>query len=452
MKQIRIAAMPHVGGFHVASWRRPDSRADDPFAPEIYFDLARIAERGKLDALFFGDSVALWPLPEEFRYRTARLGAWDALVMAGALAAVTKNIGIVATAHTEFHEPFVLARQFASLDRISHGRIGWNVVTSGLADEQANFSAMTLAPPAQRYERAAEFVDVVKGLWDSWEDDVLIVDRESGVYYDPAKLHVLDHHGKYYDVRGPLNMLRPLQGHPVIAQAGGSAAGKALAGSIGELIFTTYTGETAKTYSREVRDIAQAAGRDPAQITILGTLMPVVAATQEEAEAKWQFLQDSAPPELANTTMELMLGAKLSSFKWDEPLPQSFDEPAPIEALRNQILGIRNPDGSLPTVEELTRLFKAPGIVVGTPELVADYMEAEVDSGAVDGFMILLQGLPDELADFVDLVVPELQQRGRFRKEYDDDGTLRGRLGLSRPENRFAVEAGNTTSLVGECL
>jgi FMN-dependent oxidoreductase (nitrilotriacetate monooxygenase family) len=440
VNHIPIATMPHIGGWHGAAWRRPTSRAEDFTNPNLWVELAQIAEGAKLDAVFYGDSFSLWPVPEHLRPFTARIGAWDAMTISSMVAAQTEKIGIIATAHTEFVHPYALARQFATLDRISGGRAGWNLVTSGTPGDQSNFDAIAeLASPESRYERAFEYLEVVKGLWDSWEDDAFIIDRAKGVFFDGAKLHAVKHRGKYFNVDGPLNVARPIQGYPVIAQAGGSAPGRQLAGSIGELLFTALSGQAAVGYRSGVRRIAAEAGRVPDRdMTVLAQLTPVVAETHEEAQQKWQFLQENTPEELLRSPVEMMLAHDLSQYPSDMPISELKGIQGGIEGYRQTVLSYRNPDGSIPTIAELVRGFKGPGTVVGSAEEVADYMEAEVAAGACDGFLLFLQGIPDELQDFVDLVIPELRRRGRFRTEYDDDGTLRGRFGFSRPRNQFA--------------
>lgn len=443
---IPLAVMPHIGGWHLASWRRPASRAEDYWDPALWVEIAQLAESAKFDAVFYGDNYSLIPVPEHFRPRTGRMGAWDAVVISTAVAMATEKIGIVATAFTEFVAPYALARQFATLDRVSKGRIAWNVVTSGTPGDQANFSAAPLASPEARYERAAEYVQVVKGLWDSWEDDAFVIDRDSGIFFHADRLHTLNHHGKYFDVAGPLNVARPLQGHPVIAQAGGSGPGKQLAGTVGELLFTPLNGEAAVAYTREVRQIALSAGRRTNDLVVLAQLTPIVGRTREEAQAKWDWLQSRMPEEILRATIEMYLGgADLSALPPDLPITE-LKLTGGIEGFRNAVLAYRNPDGSVPTIAQMLRGYPGPGTIIGSPDEIADYMEAEIAAGACDGFLLLLHGIPDELADFVELVVPELRRRGRFRSDYADDGTLRSRLGLARPDNSLARTNATTPS------
>lgn len=435
-EHIPVCAMPHAGGWHQASWRREGARGNDIWDPELWRGVGQTAERGLLDAVFFADNQALWPVPEHLRHHTAKVGVWDALIAAAVVATVTERIGIVATAHTEFHHPYSLARQLACLDHLSHGRMGWNIVTSGIPAEYANFGKEQSQSKELLYARATEFVEAVKKLWDSWEDDAYLIDQEAGVFFDPEKLHTPAHSGEYFSTQGPLNVIRPPQGHPVFAQAGGSGPGKVLAGTVGELIFTPLSGEAAVRYSQDVRQIAADAGREPGAVKVLAQLMPVVAATDEEAEAKWATLQRLLHPDIARGVIEAMLGEDISGYDLDQPLPDN-GQAGVIQGYRQSVTNFRMPDGRVPTVRELLENFKGPGTVVGSPQTIADYMEREVDSGACDGFCLLVQGLPEELDDFVDMVVPELQARGRFHTSYPA-GMFREQLGLTRPVNQFA--------------
>lgn len=434
-KQIALCAMPHAGGWHWASWRRPGTAGNDIWNPELWRQIAVTAENAKLDAVFLADNLTLWTVPEHLRHHTAKVGGWDATVLATVMAGATSQIGIIATAHTEYQQPYILARQFACLDHASRGRSGWNVVTSGTPNELPNFRQGDPPTSEQRYARATEFIEVVKGLWDSWEDDAYVVDQDEGVFYDPSKLHLLQHTGEHYSVRGPLNVMRPPQGHPVIAQAGGSQAGKQLAGGQGELVFTPLTGHAAAQYRQEILTIAAKGGRSEGAVKTLSQLMPVVGETQAQAEEKWKWLQSQLHPDLARGQIAAMLGIDLAEYPMDEPLPDDLGSNAGIQGYREAVQSFRKPDGTKPTIRELLNTYRGPGTVVGDANTVADYMEAEIDSGACDGFVLLLQGVPEELNDFVRLVVPELQRRGRFRTEYESS-TLRERFGFERPSNR----------------
>jgi alkanesulfonate monooxygenase len=359
---------------------------------------------------------------------------WDALIMTTAMATATEKIGLVATAHTEYHEPYALARQLACLDHLSRGRAGWNVVTSSGLQDARNFSDAPPPSGEERYEKAAEFVELVKRLWDSWEDDAYVLDQERGIYFDPDKLHPTAFHGQYYYADGPLNVMRPPQGYPVIAQAGTSGPGRMLAGAIAELIFTPLTGDMGRAYRDDIHRLAAEAGRDPRGIKVLAQITPVMGRTDEEAAAKWKWLQDRLDPDVALGQLGAMLAVDLSGFPLDEPLPDLPDNGG-IQGYRQAVQATMG-SGRRPTLREMISEVKGVGTVVGSAATVADYMEAEVANGACDGFVLCLQGTPEELEDFVEFVVPELQCRGRFRTEYEAD-TLRGHFGFSRPSNQF---------------
>ena len=374
----------------------------------------------------------------EVRHRTAKVGGWDAFVLATAMATVTSRIGIVATGHTEFYPPFTIARKVACIDHLSKGRAGWNVVTSAGPQDTKNFHDRGQPPTEERYARASEFVEVVKGLWDSWDDDAYEIDQAVGTFYDPAKMHVLKHRGRYYTVEGPLNVARPPQGYPVLAQAGLSGPGRRFAGEVGELIFMPLNGATGAATAAEIRGYAVKAGREPEDIKILSQVLPITGRTDAEAEEKWEFLQQAMDMDIARGSVGSMLSLNLSTVPLDEPLPElgttdrvqgGRDAAEAFIAKRTAALG------RPPTVRELILEYRGSGVVVGSAQTVADYLEAEVDAGVCDGFVLLTHGLPEDFDDFVSLVVPELQRRGRFRSEYTG-ATLREHLGLRRPASR----------------
>jgi FMN-dependent oxidoreductase (nitrilotriacetate monooxygenase family) len=433
---IPVCVMPHAGGWHQASWRRPNTKGNDIWNIDLWLELARTAERGKLDAVFMADNQSLWPVPENLRHHTAKVGVWDALIMATAMASVTERIGLVATAHTEFHQPYELARQLACIDHLSHGRAGWNIVTSAGPQDAKNFSNAGQVSTELRYQKATEFVDVVKKLWDSWEDDAYLIDQEAGIFFDPAKLHATNFAGNHYHVEGPFNVMRPPQGYPVLAQAGSSGPGRHLAATVGEIIFSPLGGAVGKAYRDDVLRIAQEAGRDFGAVKVLAQITPVIGRTGQEANDKWDWLQDNLHPDLARGVVEAMLGIDLSPYPLDEPLPD-LGATDRIQGYRDAVLSY-SVDGRTPTVREFLTGFKGPGTLIGDAQTIADHMESEIAAGVCDGFVLCLQGCPEELEDFVDLVVPELRRRGRFRSDYEAD-TLRGHLGLSRPSNQFAA-------------
>lgn len=434
-KEMILCGMPHLGSWHYGAWRLPNAQ-NDFWNLEMWREYARRAEAAKFDAVFYADHMSLWPVVESVRHHTAKVGGWDALMLGAVTAEVTEKIGIICTGHTEYQSPYPLARQLAVLDHISGGRAGWNIVTSSGEWEVGNFREGAARPTEERYERAEEFADAVTGLWDSWEDDAYLIDKESGVFYDPEKLHQLNHRGKYYHVDGPLNVMRPPQGHPVLAQAGSSGPGTAFAAKTAELVFTPLSGQAAIDYANRVRSLAAENGRDPSKIRVLEQLLPVVAETDEAAEVKWAEMQSLQNIEVAMSIIQIMLGVDLSGLELDEPVPE-LEDTNNIRSYREAIMNVRRPDGSKPTLREIVLDWKGPGTVVGSPKTVADWMIAEVDSGACDGFVTLGQAMPDSFNDFFDMVVPELQRRGRFRTEYPEGKTFRERIGLERPANRF---------------
>lgn len=431
-KNITMCVLPHAGGYHNAAWRRPDGGSDRIWEWEQWKCIAQTAERGLFDAIFIADLVALWPIREDLRHLTTKVGQWDAFTLAAAMAVVTERIGIVATAHTEYNEPYNIARRVASLDHLSRGRAGWNVVTSASQDQAVNFGFDAQIPREERYRRAWEFVEVVTKLWDTWEDDSYLVDKEAGAFYDPTKVRLVEHSGEHYRVRGPLNVMRPPQGHPVIAQAGASGPGRRLAAGIGEIVFTPHSGEVAKAYYDEVKQAAVEMGRDPDDVKILSQINPIVASTDQAAEAEWQRLQEMLDPRLAISTLEFMLDTDLAGLGLDDPIPVPEGESSRLQGYREAVA--HEIKTGNPTLRDLLHRYRGPGTQVGSAATIADYMETEVDNGSCDGFVLLLQGVPDELESFVEHVVPELQARGRYRAAYDSS-TLRGHLGLGRPAN-----------------
>jgi FMN-dependent oxidoreductase (nitrilotriacetate monooxygenase family) len=439
-KEMHICVLPHAAGYHQASWRRPRTVGNDIWNWDLWRGIAQRAEAARLDAVFLADNVSLWPVPEEVRHRTAKVGGWDAFVMATAMATATSQIGIVATGHTEFYAPYTIARKVACIDHLSRGRAGWNVVTSAGPQDAKNYHDRGQPANHERYARATEFVDVVKGLWDSWDDDAYEIDQAAGRFYDPAKLHELNHHGHFYDVAGPLNVMRPPQGYPVLAQAGLSGPGRRFAGTIGELIFTPLNGSAGRAAAEEIRGFAAEAGRRRDDLRILSQVLPITGRTDAEAEGKWEFLQNAMEMEIARGQVGSMLSLDLSTLPLDQPLPElgttdrvqgGRDAAKAYIAKRAEVLG------RPPTVRELIVSYRGSGVVVGSAKTVADYLESEVDSGACDGFVVLTHGLPEDFDDFVSLAIPELQRRGRFRTEYRGS-TLRDHLGLRRPVSQYA--------------
>ena len=440
-KTLKLGVFLQEAGHHIAGWRSAGSPADDAIAFGRYVQLAREAERGYLDLLFIQDSSAMRGAGNlDTLSRTARALTWEPLTALAALSQVTQHIGLVGTATTTYNAPYALARQFASLDHLSGGRAGWNLVTSNNEAEAANFGQAQHAAHGERYARAEEFLAVVKGLWDSWDDDALLIDKASGRYFDPAGVRFLNHHGAHFEVSGPLTVARPPQGHPLLVQAGSSPTGRALGATHADVIFTAQAeiGE-ALAFSDDMRARAKAASRAGAPLIMPG-LMPIVGATRAEAEAKFARLQDLVDPALALATLATTLGeVDLSAYPLDGPLPPLPPANGP-QSRRAMLIEMAQRENL--TIRQLAlRVTGARGhlIVVGTADDVADVMGAWFHAGAADGFNIMPAEFPGGLTDFVDGVVPVLHKRGLRRAGYES-GTLRDRLGLSRPRRAEVAE------------
>jgi FMN-dependent oxidoreductase (nitrilotriacetate monooxygenase family) len=398
-------------------------------------------ERGRFDAWFMADHLAVLNMPMAALKRSATVTSFDPLTLLPALAMVTEHLGLIATASSTFEPAYMIARRFASLDHISGGRAGWNLVTTSNPDAALNFGLTEHMEHGERYRRAREFFDVVTGLWDSWADDAFILDVENGIYFDPERMHVLDHKGEFLSVRGPLNIARPIQGWPVIVQAGASDAGRQLAAETAEMIFAS-GGKLAEAqrYYADVRARAEQAGRDPDHIKILPGCLVVVGDTAEEARNKRALLDSLVHPDSGIASLSIALGCDASVFDLDGPLPE-IPESNASKSGRERVIERARRDNL--TVRQLAQIAGSYGglALVGTPAMIADQMEEWLYSDACDGFNIMFPWVPGGLDDFVDRVVPELQRRNLFRREYEGK-TLRQNLGLPRPESRFFDERG----------
>ncbi|WP_437307256.1 LLM class flavin-dependent oxidoreductase [Sorangium sp. So ce388] len=442
--QLHLNAFLMSVGHHEASWRLPES---DPFANtnvEHFKNLARIAERGRLDSLFLADSPVLW---NNVGRRPA--GTLEPTVLLAALAGVTQHIGLIATASTTYNEPFNLARRFASLDHISGGRAGWNIVTTAGVDAARNFNLEELPAHSDRYARAAEFIDVSLKLWDSWEDDAPLGDKENGVWGDDRKIHAPRHVGRYFKVEGALNVPRPPQGYPLLVQAGSSEDGKELAARYAEAVFTAQqTLADAQQFYTDLKARVRALGRDPEGIKILPGIVPVIGATEAEAQALDAELDRLIKPEYAKRQLAQTLRVKPEDLDLDAELPKDLPSEDQIEGAKSRYtLIVTLARRERLTVRQLIgRLGGGRGhrTFAGTPEQVADAIQHWWEQGAADGFNVMPPVLPSGLEAFVDHVVPILQRRGLFRTEYEGS-TLRDRYGLPRPANlnhgRDLVEA-----------
>ncbi|MBD1597683.1 LLM class flavin-dependent oxidoreductase [Pseudomonas typographi] len=434
--QLKLGAFLANSGHHVAAWRHPLAQADASQDFEHFKHIAETAERGKLDALFIADVVGLWGHHYDALSRTARAEHFEPLTLMAALAAVTEHIGLIATATTTYNEPYHIARKFASLDHLSKGRAAWNVVTSVVSDEAWNFGREQHVEHGDRYQRAEEFVEVVKGLWDSWDDDAFVRDKDSGVYFDVQRLHTLNHRGEHFSVRGPLNVARAPQGHPVLVQAGASEAGRTLAARIAEVIFASSSEvPAAQAFYRDIKQRAAAFGRDPDTVKILPGVTPFIADTREQAQALFEEFQALIDPVLGLRLLADTLGddIDLSGHDLDGPLP-----PTPAGqrgSRRDKVLELARSENL--SIRQLYLRLAGGNPVIGTAEDVADTFEAWFEARACDGFNVFFPYFPGAIDTFVDQVIPLLQQRGLFRLNYEGQ-TLRENLGLPRPGNRFS--------------
>jgi FMN-dependent oxidoreductase (nitrilotriacetate monooxygenase family) len=439
-RQLHLGAFMRPVSIHTAAWRYPGGLPDANFNFKHLKRFAQTLERGRFDAFFMADHLAVLNMPMQALKRSATVTSFDPLTLLPALAVVTEHLGLIATASTTYNEPYHVARKFASLDHISGGRAGWNVVTSGNPDEAMNFGLEKHVGHAERYRRAREFFDVVTGLWDSWADDAFIRDMEAGVYFDPEKLHILNHHGEHLNVRGPLNIARPIQGWPVIVQAGASEAGRQLAAETAEVAFGAGSNiANARAFYADVKGRMEKLGRSPDHMKILPGAFIVFGETVTEAREKRARLDSLVHYDSAIASLSIALGHDASGFDPDGPLP-GIPESNASQSARDRIVELARRENL--TVRQLAqRVGGYSGLAfVGTPSTIADHMEEWLLTKASDGFNVMFPYLPAGLDDFVDRVVPELQSRGLLRREYEGT-TLRENLGLPRPENHFFPSA-----------
>ncbi|MXP65034.1 LLM class flavin-dependent oxidoreductase [Roseomonas sp. M0104] len=435
-RQLHLGAFMRPTTIHTGAWRYPGAFPDANFNFAHLKRFAQTLEQGCFDAFFMADHLALLNMPMEALKRSHTVTSFDPLTLLPALAAVTERIGLIATASTTFNEPYHVARKFASLDHLSGGRAGWNVVTTSNPDAALNFGLEEHVEHGERYRRGREFFDVVTGLWDSWADDAFLRDQEQGLFFDPDRLHVLDHRGEHFRVRGPLNVARPIQGWPVIVQAGASEAGRQLAAETAEVIFAaTPTLADGQRFYRDVKGRLAALGRAPEQLKILPGAFVVVGGTPEEARAKRARLDSLVYYESGIAALSIALGHDASRFDPDGSLPEIPPSNASHSG-RERAIALAQREGL--TVRQLAqRLGGYAGLaMVGTAASIADQMEEWLLSEACDGFNVMFSHVPGGLDDFVGQVVPELQRRGLFRRAYEGR-TLRDHLGLPRPANRF---------------
>jgi alkanesulfonate monooxygenase len=435
-KQLRLGAFMRPVSIHTGAWRYPGAWPDANFNFERLKQLAQTLERGRFDAFFMADHLALLNMPIEALQRSHTATSFEPFTLLSALAQHTRHLGLIATASTTFDEPFHIARRFASLDHLSGGRAGWNIVTTSNPDAALNFGREDHMEHDARYDRAREFHDVVTGLWDSWADDAFVRDVDSGRFFDPAKLHVLAHKGEHLSVRGPLHIARPVQGWPVIVQAGASEAGRQLAAETAELIFAAPgTLANARAFYADIKSRMRKLGRDPEHLKILPGAFTIVADTVDEAKAIRAKLDSLVHYDSAIASLSIALGHDASSFDPDGPLPEVPPTNA-SQSGRERVIELARRENL--TVRQLAQRLGGYGglAFVGTARTIADEMQEWLESEGSDGFNVMFPWLPGGLHAFVDRVVPELQRRGIFRQEYEGR-TLRENLGLPRPANRF---------------
>jgi FMN-dependent oxidoreductase (nitrilotriacetate monooxygenase family) len=442
-RMLRLGGFFSVPGNHLAGWRHPDAVPTYDMDFQGYAHITQVAEAAKFDCIFFQDTVGVsgsrqLARGERARSKLSRTVKLEPTAALAALAMVTERIGLVATATTTYNEPYNIARRFMSIDHMSEGRAGWNLVTSQIEDESENFGFDQHMAHAERYERAEEFYEVVTGLWDSWEDGGLLRNKETGQYMDRDKVHFLDHVGKHFRVKGPLNITRSPQGWPVIAQAGSSEAGRELAARTADVVFTAQTQiEPAKAFYADIKKRAAKYGRAPDDIKIMPGLTPVLGRTMDDARANYDYLQSLMPDDVALLSLSHIAGGlDLAKYPLDGPLP---DLPPSNAAKARQALVVKTARDNNMTLRQIARHTAAGTghrVIVGTAEYMADEMEKWLDGEAADGFNVVCNHYPRPFEDFCTQVVPLLQQRGVFRKDYEGR-TLRENLGLKIPENRY---------------
>jgi FMN-dependent oxidoreductase (nitrilotriacetate monooxygenase family) len=435
-RQLRLGAFMRPVSIHTGAWRYPGAYPDANFNFGHLKRFAQTLERAKFDAFFMADHMAVLNMPLDALKRSHTVTSFEPFTLLSALSQVTERIGLVATGSTTFDAPYHIARRFASLDHLSGGRAGWNIVTTSNPDAALNFGLEEHVEHGERYRRAREFYDVVTGLWDSWADDAFVRNVEDGIYFDPTKMHVLNHKGEHLSVRGPLNIARPIQGWPVIVQAGASEAGRQLAAETAEAVFTAQSDLAAgRQFYADVKGRMEKLGRSRDHMKILPACFVVVGHTVDEARAKRAKLDSLVHYANAIGSLSIAIGHDASKFDPDAPLPE-IPESNASKSGRQRAIDLAKRENL--TVRQLAqRLGGYSGLaMVGTPATIADEMEEWLVTEGSDGFTVMFPSLPEGLDDFVDLVVPELLRRGLFRREYEGV-TLRENLGLPRPKNRF---------------
>jgi FMN-dependent oxidoreductase (nitrilotriacetate monooxygenase family) len=433
-KRMRLGVYAMATGNHIAGWRHPGAQ-DNAEKIESFISIAKACERGKLDFIFVGDNVACYL--DDHPGSVARL---EPTTLHAALSQHTTHLGLIGTASSTFSEPYNVARLFASLDHISKGRAGWNVVTTSSEEAAENFGK-PLPAHGVRYEMAAEFVEVVQALWDSWEDGVRIANRETGQYLDKSKIHEIEHKGRFFSVKGPLNHSRAPQGRPVIVQAGSSTDGQKFAARFAEIMFTVqHDKEESKEFCAGMRRQMAEFGRAPDECKILVGFMPIAGRTTTEAHAKMEQLMKYVDETSAMKVASGRIGTDISQFPLDGPVPD-FKLDGHIQSyVKVMVSEARRKNLRLRDLYNNMAIARGYYVCCGSAEQVADEMEAWVSEGAADGFMLMPAHFPEAFDDFIDLVVPELQKRGIYRCDYEGR-TLRENLGLAIPSNPHTATA-----------
>ena len=437
--QMKLGLSMRYLGYHDAAWRHPEVPPGGATDFKYFLNSARIAERAKFDMVFFADGIGIRAddNPPGSLARTNRNVELEPLTLLSALAAMTSHIGLVSTASTTYNEPYHIARKFASLDNISGGRAGWNIVTSWSEQEAWNFSRDTHLDYDTRYDRAKEFVDVVTGLWDSWENDAFVHDKASGQFYDPSKLHVLNHRGKHFTVRGPLSAPPTPQGRPILVQAGAAEQGQEIAAANADVVYAAQVDLAgAKAYYAGLKARMAKYGRAPELLKVMPAVTTIVGRTRAEAQAKFDQLQELIDPMVGLASLFSSFG-DLSGYPLDGPVPEPVN--AKVRSIAYNLWNLARRENL--TIRQFYQKKSAGSgglLLKGSAEDVADAMEEWMAEEAADGFNLTPTHLPHGIDDFVELVVPELRRRGRFRTEYEST-TLRGNLGLPDYVNRHTA-------------
>ncbi|MDY6524140.1 LLM class flavin-dependent oxidoreductase [Acinetobacter faecalis] len=445
-RQIKLGAFIPTTSQHAAGWRHPESRPQDHLSIDYAIELAKTAEKGLFDAYFLADGLSVnWSHGASKNANTIgytdKAVGFEPVTLFSAISAVTKNIGFIATASTTYEDPYLLARKFASLDHISKGRAGWNVVTTSAADTARNFNFDRHPDPALRYERADEFIEVTQKLWDSWADDAFKYDKKTGQFFEASQSHEPLHSGKYFNVQGALNVPRPPQGYPVIVQAGQSEAGRELAAKYAEVIFTSQQNlEDAQAFYRDIKGRLVKYGHHADDIKIMPGVSIFVAKTEEEAQAKYDLLNSLILPDVGLGLLSgLSGGIDLSKYDLDAPFPKINDADLTFSSRQQLIIDIaKEHNFTIRQLYEYIASARGHWTLIGTPEQVVNQLQTWFENEAADGFNVLPPSTPAGLNDFVEFIVPELQRRGLFRTKYEGT-TLRENLGLKRPENQYVV-------------